>query len=138
MASKTHRRADGILTKSENRVAEGYASGYIGKEIAYKLGISYNTVARHTQHIYDKTGIKRSTNALAAWFLSKRYGFDLAEIERQFGAFILVCILGFQIVHTDFGDSFVRARTRRVETRGARGRRGRRDDEGPTLDLLEL
>ena len=131
------RKDDSILTKSETRIAEGYASGHIGKEIAYKLGISYNTVARHTQHIYDKTGIRRSTNALAAWFLSKKYGFDLAELEREFGAFVLVCILGLQIVTTDFGDSFVRNYGKRVETRTARGRRGRREDDLP-LDTYTL
>ena len=126
-----------ILTKSETRVAEGYASGYIGKEIADKLGLSYNTVVRHTQNIYDKTGIKRSTNSLTAWFLSRRYNFDLSELERQFGAFVLVCILGFQIATTDFGDSFVRNYGRRVEARAARGRRGRKNEDDNTFNLIE-
>lgn len=133
----TKKKGDSILTQAEKRVAEGYASGYIGKEIADKLGLSYNTVVRHTQNIYDKTGIRRSTNSLTAWFLAKKYGFDLSEIEKQFGAFLLVCLLGFQIVNTDFGDSFVRNYGRRSEMRAARGRRGRRDEEDSTLNLIE-
>ena len=131
------KKGDSELTKAETRVAEGYASGLIGKEIADKLGLSYFTVTRHTQHIYDKTGIRRSTNALTAWYLAKKYGLDLSELEKRFGAFLLVCLLGFQIVNTDFGDSFVRNYGRRTEVRSARGRRARRDEDDNTLNLIE-
>ena len=48
---------DKVLTPAETRIASGYVSGMIGKEIANAAGISHNTVIRHTQHIYDKTGI---------------------------------------------------------------------------------
>lgn len=44
---------DSILTKAETRVASGYVSGLIGKEIADACNISHNTVVRHTQNIYD-------------------------------------------------------------------------------------
>ena len=52
---------DAILTPAETRIASGYTAGLIGKEIADRCGISYNTVVKHTQNIYDKAGIKRST-----------------------------------------------------------------------------
>lgn len=133
----TRKKDDSGLTQAEKRVAEGYALGYIGKEIADKLGLSYFTVTRHTQNIYDKTGIRRSTNALAAWFLAKKFNLNLSELEKQFGAFLLVCLLGFQIVHTDFGDSFVRNYGRRTEVRSARGRRARKDEDDNTLNLIE-
>lgn len=132
------RKDDSSLTKAERRVAAGYASGLIGKEIADRLGLSYNTVARHTQHIYDKTGIRRSTNSLTAWFLSKKFHFDLSEVEKQLAAFALFCLFGYQIVKTDFGDPFVRSSTRRVEARTARGRKGRRREDEATLNLLEV
>lgn len=122
---------DSILTKAETRVASGYVSGLIGKEFADACNISHNTVVRHTQNIYDKTGIPRSTNALVAWFLEKNFNLDLSEIKRGFGAFILFLLVSFQIAVTDFDNQFVRrASTRRVEVRksGRRSKRGREED----------
>lgn len=122
---------DSILTKAETRVASGYVSGLIGKEIADACNIGHNTVVRHTQNIYDKTGIPRSTNALVAWFLEKNFNLDLSEIKRGFGAFILFLLVSFQIAVTDFDNQFVRrASTRRVEVRksGRRSKRGREED----------
>ena len=129
---------DSILTPAETKVASGYVSGLIGKEISEKCGISYNTVVRHTQNIYDKAGIPRSTNALVAWFLSENYHLDLSEFKRRLGAFVLLCILSVQMVATDFDSSFVRrASSRRVEARKG-GRRGRRNEDEGTLDLFEM
>lgn len=124
-------KTDNILTKAETRVASGYVSGLIGKEIASSCNISHNTVIRHTQNIYDKTGIKHSTNALVAWFLEKNYNLDLSEIKRGFGAFILFLLVSFQIAVTDFDNQFVRrTSTRRVEVRksGRKSKRGREED----------
>lgn len=129
---------DSILTPAETKVASGYVSGLIGKEISEKCGISYNTVVRHTQNIYDKAGIPRCTNALVAWFLSENYHLDLSEFKRRLGAFVLLCILSVQMVATDFDSSFVRrAPSRRVEARKG-GRRGRRNEDEGTLDLFEM
>ena len=124
-------KTDNILTKAETRVASGYVSGLIGKEIASSCNISHNTVIRHTQNIYDKTGIKHSTNALVAWFLEKNFNLDLSEIKRGFGAFILFLLVSFQIAVTDFDNQFVRrTSTRRVEVRksGRKSKRGREED----------
>ena len=129
-------RTDTILTKAETRIACGYVDGMIGKEIADACDISYNTVIRHTQNIYDKTGIPRSTNALVAWFLSKNLDIDLDEFRRRVGAFLLLCLVSFQIASTDFDSQFIRrAPSRRVEARKGNGRRGRREEDG-TIDLL--
>lgn len=123
-------KTDQILTPAETRIASGYVSGLIGKEIADVCGISHNTVVRHTQNIYDKTGIRRSTNALVAWFLEKNYDLDLSEFRRRLGAFLLLCLVSFQIVETDFDNSFLRSsRARRVEARKGASKRGRRDEE---------
>lgn len=123
---------DSVLTPAETRIASGYVSGLIGKEIANAAGISYNTVVKHTQNIYDKTGIKRSTNALVAWFLSENFRINLEEISRRLVAFALFLIMGAEAVNTDLGSQLVRRYpSRRVETRARRGRtrRGRREDE---------
>lgn len=121
---------DAVLTPAETRIAAGYVDGLIGKEIADKCGVSYNTVVRHTQNIYDKTGIRRSTNALVAWFLTKNYDLDLGEIRRRVGAFALLCLVSVQIAATDPGSAFVRSSSaRRVEARRAPSRRNRREDD---------
>lgn len=133
-------KTDSILTPAETRVAAGYTAGMIGKEVAAACGISHNTVVRHTQNIYDKTGIPRSTNALVAWFLEKNYGLDLSEVKRRIGAALLLAILAVQTVTTDFSSDFIRsARVRRVEARkgGRPGRKGRREDDD-TLDLTTI
>lgn len=70
------------ITAAEKRIAVGYVDGLTGKEIASRYHLSYNTVVRHTQNIYDKTGIPHSTNALVAWFLTKAFNLDLSEIKR--------------------------------------------------------
>ncbi len=127
---------DKVLTPAETRVAAGYVSGMIGKEIASAAGISHNTVVRHTQNIYDKAGIPRSTNALVAWFLSENFHIDLAEFRRRVGAALLLAIISVQTVCTDFSSDFVRsARVRRVEAR--RGRR-RNEDDYNTLDITNI
>ena len=128
---------DKVLTPAETRVAAGYVSGMIGKEIASAAGISHNTVVRHTQNIYDKAGLPRSTNALVAWFLSENFHIDLAEFRRRVGAALLLALMSVQTVCTDFSSDFVRsARVRRVEARKG-GRRRRKDDEN-TLDITTI
>ena len=132
-------KTDEILTPAETRVAAGYVSGKIGKEVAEVCGISYNTVVRHTQNIYDKTGIPRSTNALVSWFLSKNYNLDLEEVKRRIGAALLLGIISVQMVTTDFDSSYVRQTpVRRVEARkGGRGGRREGEDDG-TIDMTEM
>ena len=123
---------DTILTPAETRIASGYVSGLIGKEIADACDISYNTVVKHTQNIYEKTGIRRSTNSLVAWFLSENFKIDLAEFGRRLVAFALFLIMGAEAVSVDMSSQLVRRfPSRRVETRARRGRsrRGRREDE---------
>ena len=129
-------RTNDVLTPAETRIAAGYTAGLIGKEIADRAGVSYNTVVRHTQNIYDKTGIRRSTNALVAWFLSVNAGLDLRELERSIGALLLLALLSLQMAFDPAGDSYARrAPGRRVE---ARARRGRRREDDNTLDISTI
>lgn len=120
---------DTVLTPAETRIASGYACGLIGKEIADACGVSYNTVVRHTQNIYDKTGIRRSTNALVAWFLARNYGLDLGEFRRRLTSALLLVILCVQSASADFGSPAVRRISgRRTEVRKGAGRRSLRDE----------
>lgn len=127
---------DAILSPAETRIASGYTAGLIGKEIAARVGVSHNTVIRHTQNIYAKTGIRHSTNALVAWFLSVNAKLDLREFMRGFGAFLLLCLLATQMLF-DQDDSYVRRpATRRAEARKGGRRRRREDEDELTLQLL--
>lgn len=109
-------RTDKVLTPAETRVAIAYTLGDIGKEVGTRLGIAHNTVVRHTQNIYSKTGIRHSTNALVAWFLSENYSINLGEIARRIGAGVLLLILSLTLTFDDDTQPIAR-RTR------ARGRR---------------
>ena len=94
-------------------------------------------MVRHTQNIYDKTGIQRSTNALVAWFLSRNFGLDLSEFRRRLGGFILFLLVSLQLAAGDVDNSPVRAmRARRVEARKAGGRRTRKEGEDTLTDYL--
>lgn len=121
-------KTDSILSPAETRIAAGYCEGLIGKEIADKEHISYHTVVRHTQNIYEKTGIRRSTNALVAWFISINCGIDMREVLRSVaGAFMLAVMSIHVALYT--GDTYVRtARGCRTEARAQRVRTGRNED----------
>lgn len=56
------------LTKRENEVLKQLAFGLTNKEIAQALGISYETVKEHVQHILRKIGVSDRTQA-AVWAL---------------------------------------------------------------------
>ena len=54
------------LTHRESEVLEQLAEGLTNKEIALSLGISYETVKEHVQHILRKIGVSDRTQA-AVW-----------------------------------------------------------------------
>jgi len=54
------------LTKREDDVLRQLANGLTNKEIAQSLGISYETVKEHVQHILRKVGVTDRTQA-AVW-----------------------------------------------------------------------
>ena len=129
---------DSVLTRAETRIACGYVDGLIGKEIAHSCGVSYNTVVRHTQNIYDKTGIRRNTNALVSWFLTTNCDIDLKEFRRRLGATLLLLLISVQTAFADFDSNLVRRfPARKVEMRKGAARRSRREEE-QTFDLLTI
>lgn len=124
-------KTDTILSKAETRVALCYVFGLIGKEAATVLNVSYNTIIRHTQNIYDKTGIPRSINSIVSWWYQVNYNIDLGEefrvcenlgmvikeAGRRIGA---MCLMILFCAYTFSNGDFERA-ARRV-------RRGRRNE----------
>jgi DNA-binding NarL/FixJ family response regulator len=58
------------LTKRESEVLRQLAYGLTNKEIAQALGISYETVKEHVQHILRKVGVSDRTQA-AVWAVRK-------------------------------------------------------------------
>jgi len=58
------------LTKRESEVLKQVAFGLTNKEIAQSLGISYETVKEHVQHILRKIGVSDRTQA-AVWAVRK-------------------------------------------------------------------
>lgn len=115
MNATTDLRTSRVLTPAETRVAMAYVLGDIGKEVGVRLGIAYNTVVRHTQNIYDKAGIRRSTNALVAWFIAENCDIDLRELTRRAGAGFLAVIICTTIF---FGSDDMVARRARSRRRG--------------------
>jgi DNA-binding NarL/FixJ family response regulator len=58
------------LTQRESEVLRQLANGLTNKEIALSLGISYETVKEHVQHILRKIGVTDRTQA-AVWAVRK-------------------------------------------------------------------
>jgi len=59
------------LTKRENEVLQQLANGLTNKQIAQALGISYETIKEHVQHILRKIGVCDRTQA-AVWAVRKK------------------------------------------------------------------
>ena len=53
-----------LLTNREKEVLELLSKGFLYKEIADKLSISFSTVKRHLNHIYQKLQVQNKTEAI--------------------------------------------------------------------------
>ena len=60
------------LSTREQQVLELLAKGYLYKEIAESLGISYDTVHNHIRHVYDKLHVRSRSQAVAKYFEKTR------------------------------------------------------------------
>lgn len=58
--------AENLLSERERQVLELMALGFVKKEVAEKLGISYSTVALYTSNIYEKLQVPNVAAAVAA------------------------------------------------------------------------
>ena len=60
------------LTERERQVLEHLAKGYLYKEVADLLHISYRTVHSHIEHIYEKLHVRSRTQAVAMFLDNER------------------------------------------------------------------
>jgi len=49
----------GFFTKRETDILNYMCQGLVSRQIAEKMGLSYNTVIKYRQNMYDKTGLNR-------------------------------------------------------------------------------
>ncbi len=67
----SNREEMACLTAREREVLECLAKGYLYKEVAELLKISYRTVHTHIEHIYEKLHVRSRTQAVAMFFDQK-------------------------------------------------------------------
>ena len=56
---------DGVLSAREQEVLDYLSQGFLYKEIAEKMGISYETVHTYIRRIYEKLQVRTRTEAVA-------------------------------------------------------------------------
>ena len=54
----------GDLTTRETEILEWLSKGFVAKEVADRLGVSYDTIRYHLKHIYDKLHVHSRTEAV--------------------------------------------------------------------------
>ncbi|MEO0510473.1 MAG: response regulator transcription factor [Verrucomicrobiota bacterium] len=64
LTSTTHQKQE-FLSEREQQVLELLAAGYVKKEIADQLSISYSSVATHTERIFSKLKVRNIASAVA-------------------------------------------------------------------------
>jgi DNA-binding NarL/FixJ family response regulator len=72
-AGRTTPEEDGSLTRREAEVLRQMVLGLTNRQIAAAMGISYETVKEHVQHVLEKLGVGDRTQA-ALWAV--RHGFE--------------------------------------------------------------
>lgn len=97
-------KTDTILSKREREVMNLVVLGYSAREIAERMNVIYQCVANHLQSIYDKTGTKRTLQALVTWYFTQNFGITLnvSEMTRRIGAAVLLCLFSVEVFNTDF------------------------------------
>lgn len=92
------------LTIRETQVLRLVSLGYSQKEIAEKLSISSCTVDVHVKNIKDKTGIHKSTELTAFWYINK-YHIPVFEIPERMRKLVVGAMLALSVflafTHTD-------------------------------------
>lgn len=64
------------LTPREEEILTLLSKGFVSKEIAVKLGVSYETVRDHLKHIYEKLHVHSRGEAVARFKETQRLGED--------------------------------------------------------------
>lgn len=96
-------KTDAILSKREREVMNLIVLGYSAREISTQMNVIYQCIANHLQSIYDKTGTKRTLQALVTWYFTQNFGITLnvSEMTRKAGAAILLCLFSVKALDAD-------------------------------------
>ena len=118
------------LTKREMQITGYVAWGFLKKEIADELNISYNTVDNHVRNIYEKLNIGKETD-LTRWYFFQKLDVRLVNPFRRIIAIFFLAITLAGILSQAANVRVLRApnarTSRSMRTRGGR-RGGRRND----------
>ncbi len=114
------------LSHREMQVAELLAWGYTDKEVAHQLFVSFNTIRKHRQNIYDRLNLQNLAD-LTRWYFAEteKLVFGIKPVLRKILAIFFLCLaISIEYFHIDA----MRARTARVrtETIARRGKRKKR------------
>lgn len=72
-AAPSHAPADRVeLSPREQEVLEKLAKGFLVKEIAEQLGVSFTTIRTYTERIYEKLHVRSRSEAAARYYQIKR------------------------------------------------------------------
>lgn len=71
-----------MLSQREAEVLDLLAKGFLYKEIAEKMGVTYATVHTHIRHIYEKLHVRSRTEAVAMHLGHPRPTREFAETSR--------------------------------------------------------
>jgi DNA-binding NarL/FixJ family response regulator len=63
---------EAALTPQEERILDLFCKGYVAKEVAERLGISYQTARTHQKNIYAKLHVRTQTEAVLAFMQSRK------------------------------------------------------------------
>jgi len=74
------------LSPREAEVLDLLAKGFLYKEIAEKMGVTYATVHTHIRHIYEKLHVRSRTEAVAKHLGHPRMAREVAETNRTANA----------------------------------------------------
>lgn len=88
------------LSDREMQVAKLIAWGYIKKEIADMLNISFHTVSQHVRNIYEKLDVCKETD-LARWYLFQEYGIADNPFKKVLAVVMLVISINLALGHAD-------------------------------------
>lgn len=96
-------KTDTILTKREREVMNLVVLGYSAREIAERMNVIYQCIANHLQCIYDKSGTKRTMQALVTWYFTNNFGITLnvSEMTRKIGSAIMLCLFMVEVLNAN-------------------------------------
>lgn len=100
------------LTTQQQQILKIYARGYSVKEVAYKKGLTENTINTHIKNIKERLGLQKSTELIASYWC-EFFGTSLEEQRKSILSLAGCLIFLFTISLDGFDKRRIRFRSRR-------------------------